>query len=116
EFARSGRGWGLARCPQPLARGGLARVQCQLQPLARALGTRTPHEILGVQPGENAQRVREAYLRAALRHHPDRNPGSAQAADKFREVARAFETLSAETSIAREPEFEFATAAAASTP
>lgn len=37
--------------------------------------------------------ITRAYRRAALRHHPDKNPGDAQAVQRFEKVFLAYETL-----------------------
>lgn len=53
----------------------------------------SPHEILGVPPGASPDEVRQAYRTLALRLHPDRNPGDAQAAEQFLRVSRAYEAI-----------------------
>ena len=51
------------------------------------------YEVLGVNKGSSAEEIKKAYRKKALEWHPDRNK-SAEAADKFKEVNRAYEILS----------------------
>jgi DnaJ-class molecular chaperone len=53
----------------------------------------TALEILDVEPDATLAEVRRAYRRLALEVHPDRNPGDAFAAARFREVRTAYEAL-----------------------
>lgn len=66
---------------------------------SRAMSTmarsRDPHALLGVPRGTAPDKLKAAYLKAAMEHHPDRNPHDQEAADfKFKEVAWAYEKLS----------------------
>jgi molecular chaperone DnaJ len=49
---------------------------------------------LGVGPRASSGEIRRAYQRLARRLHPDLNPGDPVAAERFREVSRAFAVLS----------------------
>lgn len=49
--------------------------------------------VLGVQREASAEDIRRAYRRLARRLHPDLNPGDGQAASRFEQVVRAYETL-----------------------
>jgi molecular chaperone DnaJ len=49
---------------------------------------------LGVRTKATAAEIRRAYQRLARRLHPDLNPGDPVAAERFREVSRAFAVLS----------------------
>jgi molecular chaperone DnaJ len=51
------------------------------------------YEILGVQRGADADAIKRAYRKLALQHHPDRNSGSADAEDRFKELTEAYEVL-----------------------
>ncbi len=51
------------------------------------------YELLGVQKGASDADIKSAYRKKALEWHPDRNK-TAGAADKFKEINRAFEVLS----------------------
>jgi len=56
--------------------------------------TRDYYEILGVEKSADADDIKRAYRRLAMKHHPDRNPGDAEAEAKFKEAAEAYEVLS----------------------
>jgi molecular chaperone DnaJ len=49
--------------------------------------------ILGVAREASEGAIRRAFRRLARRYHPDLNPGDQQAADRFRAISEAFETL-----------------------
>ncbi|MCD4706723.1 MAG: DnaJ domain-containing protein [Candidatus Sabulitectum sp.] len=42
----------------------------------------------------SAEDIKKAYRTAAMKNHPDRNPGDHQAEERFKRVARAYEVLS----------------------
>jgi len=52
------------------------------------------YEILGVGKDSEGAQIKRAYRKAAMSFHPDRNPGDAEAEEKFKEAAEAFEVLS----------------------
>jgi molecular chaperone DnaJ len=52
------------------------------------------YEILGVGRNATEQELKSAYKRQAVRYHPDKNPGDAEAEAKFKEVAEAYSVLS----------------------
>jgi molecular chaperone DnaJ len=58
--------------------------------------TREYYEVLGVDKKADAEEVKRAYRRLAMKYHPDRNPGDAEAEAKFKEAAEAYEVLSDE--------------------
>ena len=51
------------------------------------------YEILGVDRGADEQIIKTAYRKLALKYHPDRNPGSTEAEEKFKEATEAYEVL-----------------------
>jgi molecular chaperone DnaJ len=53
------------------------------------------YEVLGVDRGATPEQIKQAYRQLALQWHPDRNP-SAEATDKFKEIAEAYAVLSDE--------------------
>ena len=52
------------------------------------------YEILGISRDSDDQVIKSAYRKLALQHHPDRNPGSKEAEEKFKEAAEAYSVLS----------------------
>jgi molecular chaperone DnaJ len=52
------------------------------------------YEVLGIGRDADDQAIKGAYRKLALQHHPDRNPGSHEAEEKFKEAAEAYSVLS----------------------
>ena len=52
------------------------------------------YEVLGVNKSSSAEEIKKAYRKLALKYHPDRNPGDAEAEEKFKEAAEAYDVLS----------------------
>jgi len=52
------------------------------------------YEILEVDRSATDGQISESYRKLALKYHPDRNPGDAEAVERFKEAAEAFEVLS----------------------
>jgi len=81
--------------------------------MARARLDKDYYAILGVSRAATEDEIRRAYRRQALEWHPDRRPGDAQAAERFREVSEAYAVL---VNPARRREYDdLARAGAAST-
>lgn len=54
------------------------------------------YDILGVDKNADAQAIKKAYRKLAMKYHPDRNPDNKEAEEKFKEVNEAYEVLSDE--------------------
>jgi curved DNA-binding protein len=52
------------------------------------------YQELGVAKGASTDEIRKAYKKLAVKYHPDRNQGNAEAETKFKAVNRAHEVLS----------------------
>ena len=52
------------------------------------------YEILGVERESDDGVIKTAYRKLALQYHPDRNPGSHEAEERFKECAEAYSVLS----------------------
>ena len=52
------------------------------------------YEVLGVERNANADEIKKAYRKAAIKYHPDKNPGDKEAEEKFKEAAEAYSILS----------------------
>lgn len=51
------------------------------------------YETLGVPRDATEDQIKKAYRRLALQYHPDRNEGSKEAEEKFKEITAAYEVL-----------------------
>ena len=49
---------------------------------------------LGVARTATDEEIKKAYRKLAMKYHPDRNPDNKEAEEKFKEVQKAYETLS----------------------
>ncbi len=54
---------------------------------------RDPYSVLDVPRDADAETVKRAYRSAALRDHPDRNPGDPAAEERFKAASEAYATL-----------------------
>lgn len=59
------------------------------------------YEILGVARNASKDEISRAYRKLAIKYHPDSNPGDADATEKFKQAAEAYEVLSDESKRAR---------------
>ena len=52
------------------------------------------YETLGVARSASDEEIKKAYRKLAMKYHPDRNPGNAEAEEKFKEIQKAYDILS----------------------
>ncbi len=58
------------------------------------MAKRCYYEVLGVSKTCTEVEMKTAFRKAAMQHHPDRNPGNAEAEVKFKELNEAYQILS----------------------
>jgi molecular chaperone DnaJ len=51
------------------------------------------YEVLGLNRDASEEEIKKAYRKLAMKHHPDRNPDSKDAEEKFKEAKEAYEVL-----------------------
>ena len=56
--------------------------------------TRCYYEILSVEKTASQDDIKRSYRRLAMKWHPDRNPGNAEAETEFKACTEAYEVLS----------------------
>ncbi len=58
------------------------------------MAKRDYYEVLGVDKAADAEEIKKAYRKLALKYHPDRNPNDKAAEESFKELGEAYEALS----------------------
>lgn len=58
------------------------------------MNKRDYYEVLGIPKTASKDEIKKAYRKLAIQYHPDKNAGDAEAEEKFKEVAEAYEVLS----------------------
>jgi len=51
------------------------------------------YAVLGVARNASDEEVKKAYRKLAMTYHPDRNGGSKEAEEKFKEITEAYDVL-----------------------
>lgn len=62
-------------------------------PLSGTIASSEDFKLLGVDRAASEDEVKRAFRRRAFETHPDRNPSDALAADRFKDVVRAYESI-----------------------
>jgi len=57
------------------------------------MAKRDYYQVLGLSRDATSDDIKKAYRRMALQYHPDKNPGSKEAEEKFKEATEAYEVL-----------------------
>ena len=52
------------------------------------------YEVLGLEKGASDDEIKRAFRKLAVKYHPDKNKGNAEAEEKFKEINEAYQVLS----------------------
>src|SRR3954465_7094748 len=55
--------------------------------------TKDFYAVLGVSSSASQDEIKKQYRRLAAKHHPDKNPNDAKAAERFKEISEAYQVL-----------------------
>lgn len=66
------------------------------------------YEVLGIDKNADEDTIKKAYRRLAIKYHPDKNQGSKEAEEKFKEATEAYEILGDPEKKARYDQYGFA--------
>ena len=69
------------------------------------MAKRDYYEVLGVSKSANADEIRKAHRKLALKYHPDRNRDNKGAEERFKEIQEAYDVLSDATKKANYDQF-----------
>jgi len=58
------------------------------------MAKRDYYDVLGIQKVASDDEIKKAYRKAAMKYHPDKNPGDKEAETKFKEANEAYQVLS----------------------
>ncbi|MFQ6122789.1 MAG: DnaJ domain-containing protein, partial [Dehalococcoidales bacterium] len=61
--------------------------------LVRDKVKRDYYEVLGVSRDADEAAIKRAYRSLAMKYHPDRNPGDAEAVERMKEINEAYAVL-----------------------
>ena len=51
------------------------------------------YDLLGVSKDASPEEMKRAYRKLAVKYHPDKNPGNAEAEEKFKQISEAYDIL-----------------------
>lgn len=69
------------------------------------MGKRDYYEVLELKKDASVDEIKKAYRKKAIQYHPDKNPDSKEAEEKFKEAAEAYDALSNPDKRARYDQF-----------
>lgn len=72
------------------------------------MAKRDYYEVLGIEKNSSKDEIKKAYRKLAIKYHPDKNAGNAEAEEKFKEATEAYEVLSDEKKKQAFDQFGFA--------
>src|ERR1043165_9377812 len=55
--------------------------------------TKDYYAVLGMPASATQEELKKQYRRLAAKHHPDKNPNDAKAAERFKEISEAYQVL-----------------------
>src|SRR5215203_378416 len=55
--------------------------------------TKDFYAVLGVPASASSDEIKKQYRKLASKHHPDKNPSDAKAAERFKEISEAYQVL-----------------------
>ncbi|WP_249549174.1 molecular chaperone DnaJ [Anaplasma phagocytophilum] len=57
------------------------------------MGSDDYYDLLGVSRGASEEEIKKSYRKKVFDYHPDRNPGSKEAEEKFKKISEAYDVL-----------------------